>query len=150
MKPKKFAIRKGKVVLVPMKRKKKKSLILNIIENKKRLKQIARDYDKDISKNAYAYWKPKKQKQCPNCNITLFETQSSCELCGWTEQTRHISKLVKNDVWNRDGGKCVECGSNERLEFDHIISYSKGGSNTARNIQLLCEKCNRSKYNKIQ
>lgn len=52
-------------------------------------------------------------------------------------------------VWSRDGGKCVKCGSQEKLEFDHIIPISKGGSNTARNIQLLCEICNRKKSNSI-
>lgn len=56
-----------------------------------------------------------------------------------------INKTVKNDVWKRDEGKCVECGSNEKLEFDHIIPFSKGGSSTYRNIQLLCEPCNRKK-----
>tara|TARA_Y100001970_G_C14147475_1_gene810689 strand:- start:124 stop:1497 length:1374 start_codon:yes stop_codon:yes gene_type:complete len=56
---------------------------------------------------------------------------------------------VKDKVWNRDGGKCVECGSNENLEFDHIIPHSKGGANTYRNIQLLCEPCNRTKSAKI-
>ena len=67
-----------------------------------------------------------------------------------TELTnRHISQKVKNQVWNRDKGKCIECGSNEKLEFDHIIPFSKGGSNTYRNIQLLCESCNRIKSNKI-
>lgn len=58
---------------------------------------------------------------------------------------RSISKQVMIDVWNRDGGKCVKCGSQDKLEYDHIIPFSKGGSNTFRNIQLLCESCNRKK-----
>ena len=52
---------------------------------------------------------------------------------------------VKMFVWQRDGGKCVRCGSNRNLEFDHIIPVSMGGANTARNLQLLCEGCNRAK-----
>ncbi len=52
---------------------------------------------------------------------------------------------VKMFVWQRDGGHCVKCGSQEKIEFDHIVPVAKGGSNTSRNIQLLCEKCNRSK-----
>ena len=65
------------------------------------------------------------------------------------KRSRTISQATKDKVWNRDGGKCVQCGSNEKLEFDHIIPFSKGGSNTYRNIQLLCEECNRSKSAKI-
>jgi len=60
-----------------------------------------------------------------------------------------ISQETQDRVWNRDGGKCVKCGSAEKLEFDHIIPFSKGGANTYRNLQLLCEKCNRTKSNKI-
>lgn len=60
-----------------------------------------------------------------------------------------IPQKVKDEVWRRDGGRCVLCGSQENLEFDHIIPLSKGGSNTVRNIQLLCQKCNREKSNKI-
>ena len=55
----------------------------------------------------------------------------------------------KELAWNRGGGKCAQCSSNIRLEFDHIIPFSKGGSNTYRNIQLLCEECNRKKTNQI-
>lgn len=60
-----------------------------------------------------------------------------------------ISEDVKIFVWRRDEGKCVKCQSQENLEFDHIIPVSKGGSSTARNIQILCEKCNREKSNNI-
>jgi hypothetical protein len=62
---------------------------------------------------------------------------------------RYIPKHVKREVWRRDQGKCIECGSKEKLEYDHIIPVSKGGSNTARNVQLLCENCNRTKSSKI-
>jgi len=63
---------------------------------------------------------------------------------------RYVPSTVKLSVWRRDSGKCVECGSNEKLEYDHIIPVAKGGSNTERNIQLLCEKCNRKKSANIQ
>lgn len=60
-----------------------------------------------------------------------------------------IAGNVRLFVWQRDGGKCVKCGSRERLEFDHIIPFSAGGSSTERNIQLLCESSNRAKGSKI-
>jgi 5-methylcytosine-specific restriction endonuclease McrA len=66
-----------------------------------------------------------------------------------SNQRQAIPDEVQMFVWNRDGGKCVKCGSQEYLEYDHIIPLSMGGSNTARNIQLLCEPCNRKKSNSI-
>jgi hypothetical protein len=56
-----------------------------------------------------------------------------------------VPEDVRIAVWRRDEGKCVRCGSRENLEYDHIIPISKGGSNTVRNIELLCERCNREK-----
>lgn len=61
-----------------------------------------------------------------------------------------IPKEVKIYVWQRDQGKCIACGSCEELEYDHIIPVSKGGSNTERNIQLLCINCNRAKSSNIE
>jgi hypothetical protein len=61
-----------------------------------------------------------------------------------------ISEEVRIAVWRRDDGKCARCGNRENLEYDHIVPVSKGGGNTARNIELLCESCNRKKSNKIE
>jgi hypothetical protein len=63
--------------------------------------------------------------------------------------SRVIPSHVRREVWRRDQGKCVNCGSRKNLEYDHIIPFSEGGSNTARNIELLCEECNRKKSNNI-
>lgn len=66
------------------------------------------------------------------------------------ERTRpNIPVSVQREVWRRDQGRCVKCGSQERLEFDHIVPFSMGGSSTARNFQLLCETCNRSKGGRL-
>jgi len=92
------------------------------------------------------YFKQQKKFNKLIKEIRLFEKLESSE----AQQSREpIPEEVRFAVWRRDGGKCVKCGSQKSLEFDHIIPVSKGGSNTERNIQLLCEKCNREKSNKI-
>jgi 5-methylcytosine-specific restriction endonuclease McrA len=57
---------------------------------------------------------------------------------------------VRIKVWRRDNGKCVKCGTRQNLEFDHVIPVLNGGSHSARNIELLCENCNRFKSDSIQ
>ena len=64
---------------------------------------------------------------------------------------RIIPTQVKLEVWTRDKGKCVKCGSSKNLHFDHILPFSKGGtSETAENVQLLCAKHNLEKSNRIE
>jgi hypothetical protein len=69
---------------------------------------------------------------------------------GRVSRREKIIESVRIEVWRRDEGQCAHCGSKERLEYDHIVPVSKGGSNTARNIELLCERCNREKSDRIQ
>ena len=59
--------------------------------------------------------------------------------------SRYIPDDIKSIIWRRDGGRCIVCGSNKDLEYDHIIPFSKGGATTKNNLQLLCKKHNRQK-----
>ncbi len=56
---------------------------------------------------------------------------------------------VKLLVWQRNQGRCIKCGSNHELQFDHIIPISLGGASTPENLQVLCGRCNRAKSNSI-
>jgi hypothetical protein len=60
-----------------------------------------------------------------------------------------IPKDVKLAVWKRDEGKCVECGSDFDLQYDHIIPFVMGGADTVENLQLLCARCNQRKGGRI-
>ena len=64
---------------------------------------------------------------------------------------RHsIPSDVRKIIYKRDNGRCVRCGSDKEIEYDHIIPVSKGGSSTTNNIEILCQDCNRSKFDKIE
>jgi hypothetical protein len=67
------------------------------------------------------------------------------------EHTRVIPSTVKQEVWKRDNGQCVLCGSIDNLHFDHELPFSKGGTSlTAKNVRLLCMKHNLEKSAKIE
>lgn len=56
-----------------------------------------------------------------------------------------IPEDVRVEVFRRDGGRCVACGSAELLQFDHVIPVALGGASTPANLQVLCAPCNRAK-----
>ena len=112
---------------------------LNKSESEYELKDLAILIKEKIYKENKKFEQIKKQ-------VELYE---KFEEAPQPEKREPIPEDVKFEVWRRDGGKCVICGSQKNLEFDHIIPFSKGGSSTARNLQLLCQDCNRHKSDKI-
>ena len=60
-----------------------------------------------------------------------------------------VSKELRQEIFERDGYTCVNCGSTEKesLEIGHIMPISKGGKTELDNLQTLCHDCNVRKGN---
>ena len=57
-------------------------------------------------------------------------------------------RIIK-EVFKRDNYTCQYCGEvGGKLEADHIIPFSKGGSDDIINLLTSCRKCNRQKKDK--
>ena len=67
------------------------------------------------------------------------------------EFRRVIPSWVKQVVYKRDKGKCVICGAEDELHFDHDFPYSKGGTGlTPENVRILCARHNLQKGARIE
>ena len=61
---------------------------------------------------------------------------------------KYLSTL-RNQIYLRDNYTCKYCKiAGGILEIDHVIPYSKGGSNEIENLVTACRKCNRQKKDK--
>lgn len=64
---------------------------------------------------------------------------------------RLIPGWVKQEVFKRDNGQCVLCGSKDQLHFDHDLPYSRGGTSyRPENVRILCARHNLEKGAKIE
>ena len=64
-------------------------------------------------------------------------------------KAEHVTAAVKRAVWTRDEGKCQwkldsggVCGSEVRLEIDHVAPRGRGGPSTVENCRILCRSHN--------
>jgi 5-methylcytosine-specific restriction endonuclease McrA len=62
-----------------------------------------------------------------------------------TPRREPIPREVRLAVFQRDGGRCVECDSAFDIQYDHVIPVSMGGATTVGNLQILCSGCNQRK-----
>src|SRR5699024_10144899 len=63
-----------------------------------------------------------------------------------SRKDRYIPLNVKREVFERDGGKCQSCDSENNLHHHHIKRYSNGGVNKAYNLILLCSSCHANEH----
>ncbi len=67
------------------------------------------------------------------------------------EFRRAIPAWVKQAVYKRDKGRCVICGAQDQLHFDHEFPYSKGGTGLSPyNVRILCARHNLQKGAQIE
>ena len=52
-----------------------------------------------------------------------------------------ITKKVKDAVWERDGHRCILCGSYQAMPNSHYIKRSQGGLGIEENITTMCLTC---------
>lgn len=65
--------------------------------------------------------------------------------------SRQIPSHIKIAVFKRDKGRCVRCGAQDQLHFDHDLPFSKGGTSVlAENVQILCARHNLAKSANVQ
>ena len=52
-----------------------------------------------------------------------------------------IAQAVKKKVWERDGERCIICGSPNAMPNAHYISRAHSGLGIEQNIVTLCQIC---------
>ncbi len=57
------------------------------------------------------------------------------------DQANLFTPWTKKLIFERCAGACVRCGATGKLEYDHILARSIGGSGEPENGQLLCRPC---------
>lgn len=63
---------------------------------------------------------------------------------GWRTIGAVTEDLVraKFEYW---GGRCWMCGSDDRIEVDHVKPFAKGGPHVLSNVRPACRSCNAGK-----
>ena len=106
---------------------------------------------------------PGGRKPCPVCKSIIHIKQTKCAKHmldakgGRTRRFRPpIPKSVRKAAYQRDTYTCVLCGLEGRGEtheerikgfaIDHVVPHAAGGSSKLENLQILCRKCNSSKW----
>lgn len=95
---------------------------------------------------------------CQKCG-TKRPPKTRCPECNRAKQNRRRAKKAlalgshTNAEWlaivKKQKDRCANCHRKTKLQRDHIVPISRGGSNFAFNIQGLCISCNASKHAKI-
>lgn len=127
--------------------------LMNKVVNRKECEQCGKEFETTIESQIFctrdcslAYKKQLSMTYCPLCGIQS-KRRNVCKEC---RAARDISLKIRFEILQRDNFTCQYCGKNTKedkikLEIDHKIPISKGGSNNPHNLITSCSECNRGK-----
>lgn len=78
------------------------------------------------------------------CSRTSRQNQRARQ---WKVEGKITTKEWK-EVLRKYDYKCALCGSDKKIEMDHITSLSNGGKHEKNNIRVLCHACHKKEPNK--
>jgi hypothetical protein len=61
---------------------------------------------------------------------------------------RHPTARQQRVVRERDGGRCVDCGSTELLQFDHVPDFDESHRTVVDELQDRCRRCHDRRHRK--
>jgi len=119
-----------------------------------RMKLWRKTNKEKLQEHRKSYYENNKEKEKENSKRYSAENPLSKRI---SEAKRRAQKNKSIENYDNDDvellyiiqrGKCVYCQKDltDNFEVDHMRPLSRGGSNGPDNIQLLCQKCNRSKW----
>ena len=76
------------------------------------------------------------------CGIQTFHLLHHCDHVTATDISERALAFTRFNLFLRDKFRCVYCGSNKELTFDHVIPRSHGGRTTWENVATACAPCN--------
>jgi hypothetical protein len=92
-----------------------------------------------------------------NREIKRLDTPPRRSLGSKQGRTRYVRKQIHQEVWVNWERGCdhklqngERCGSRQNLEKDHIIEFTKGGTNKKENLRLVCGAHNRYRSDQLQ
>jgi len=110
------------------------------LEYKRQWREKNRDkinaYSRQWLKNHYGYYKEWRKKHP-----------------GSWRKYPNLEEKIRNEwmkkIGERDGYKCRECGTTERLTLNHKIPRIIGGETSEDNLEILCLSCNIKEYHSL-
>lgn len=126
--------------------------------NKERSNEIKYNWAKehpDEAKKASAKCYIKHKDEYGNKNNVYRKSHPEVAKAAKAKRRTSISKAggsFTSEQWTAlckiNGNRCLCCNRKKRLEADHVIPVSKGGTSNISNIQPLCRSCNAKKGTK--